>query len=262
MGLEKLYNYFMDEPCPETREWVFVYTPLPILLITAGYLYFILHAGPNYMKNRPPYKLRTFILIYDTIQILANLWFIKRHMDAGWLSAVTKFRITDCGLSLKTLLPFDPNFIDDVWWGLMLKLFDYIETCVFVLRKKQKQVSGLHIFHHVSNVTFVWYSLKYFLDVRVSYISLLNCIAHVIMYIYYFIAAWSPNLQQMISPLKPYVTRIQMVQFILMIVPLMQFPYCDGPKGMAILFIINLVVFLYLFYDFYKKTYTSKQKSD
>ncbi|XP_011705586.1 PREDICTED: elongation of very long chain fatty acids protein 4-like [Wasmannia auropunctata] len=97
-----------------------------------------------------------------------------------------------------------------IWWLLLLKLFDYVETCVFVLRKKQNQVSTLHVYHHVSNVTFGWFYLKYILDERATFISLVNCAVHVIMYIYYFLAAWNLEFQQMLSPIKPYITKLQM----------------------------------------------------
>jgi len=100
------------------------------------------------------------------------------------------------------------------WWLFFLKFFDYVETCVFVLRKKQNQISFLHVYHHVFNVLFGLYYLKYILDERGSFVSLLNCTVHVIMYMYYFIAAWSPELQQMIYPIKPFITKLQMASLI------------------------------------------------
>lgn len=103
------------------------------------------------------------------------------------------------------------QMFDLIWWLIFLKLFDYVETCVFVLRKKQNQVSALHVYHHVSNLIFLWYYLKYILDERATFITLMNCAVHVIMYMYYFIAALSSELQQMISPIKPFVTKLQMV---------------------------------------------------
>ncbi|XP_011860078.1 PREDICTED: elongation of very long chain fatty acids protein AAEL008004-like, partial [Vollenhovia emeryi] len=202
-----LTNYIFA--APETRDWLFISSPYPVLLITVGYLYFVLYAGPCYMKNRPPYKLRTFILIYNLFQILANLWLLKLHKDAGWFSRFTEFSIANCGNHYAGYLDA-PKIFSTLWWVYLLKLSDYIETCVFVLRKKQNQVSSLHTFHHVSTVTFSWFCLKYFLDVRASYFSLLNCFVHVIMYIYYFISAWSPNLQRIISPFKPLLTKLQM----------------------------------------------------
>ncbi|XP_011877346.1 PREDICTED: elongation of very long chain fatty acids protein AAEL008004-like isoform X2 [Vollenhovia emeryi] len=262
MDLVQTYNYLLTElSSPESRDWLFISSPYPVLLITVGYLYFVLYAGPCYMKNRPPYKLRTFILIYNLFQILANLWLLKLHKDAGWFSHFTEFSVANCGNHYASYLDA-PKVFSTLWWVYLLKLSDYIETCIFVLRKKQNQVSSLHTFHHVSNVTFAWFFLKYFLDVRASFFTLLNCFVHVIMYIYYFISAWSPNLQRTISPFKPLLTKLQMIQLLCMVLPLLQFSNCNVPKGFVAFFIINLIIFLYLFYDFYKKSYTSKQKNN
>ncbi|XP_024880985.1 elongation of very long chain fatty acids protein AAEL008004-like [Temnothorax curvispinosus] len=267
MGLGEIYNYlFVELSVPYTREWSLIATPYPLMLIIFMYIYFVLYAGPRYMKNRPPYELRTFILIYDVIQILANLWFVKEHISAGWSTDVAFngiFYMNHCVTHSKLPLNMIKLF-DMVWWLGFLKLFDFVETCIFVLRKKQNQVSGLHVYHHVSNLTFLWYYLKYSLDERATFISLFNCAVHVIMYIYYFIAGWSPDLQQLISPVKPFITKLQMVQFIVMIaviVPPILNPNCELQRGIAVIFIGNLLVFLYLFNDFYKKSYTSKQKN-
>ncbi|XP_018306257.1 elongation of very long chain fatty acids protein AAEL008004 [Mycetomoellerius zeteki] len=262
MSLGEMYHYlFVELSVEQTREWPFVSSLLPLMLITFGYMYFILYAGPRFMKDRPPYELRTFILIYDVIQILVNLWFVKKHLSYGWFS---EFSVIYAPSN-----PNSPNAIklfDLAWWLIFLKLFDYVETCVFVLRKKQNQVSGLHVYHHVCNVVFLWYYLKYILDERGTFIFLLNCAVHVIMYTYYFIAAWSSEFQQTISPIKPLITKLQIVQFIVIIMVLLQIlnPNCESPKGITSIFIGNLFIFLYLFYDFHKKSYTKlpKQKDN
>ncbi|XP_018316191.1 elongation of very long chain fatty acids protein AAEL008004 [Mycetomoellerius zeteki] len=262
MGLGEIYHYLFEELSVErTREWPFISSPYPLMLITFGYMYFVLYAGPRFMKDRSPYELKTFILIYDVIQILANLWFVQQHLSYGWFSEFTIICTTSNSNSPNAIKLFNI-----IWWLIFLKLFDYVETCIFVLRKKQNQVSGLHVYHHVSNLVFLWYYLKYILDERATFLSLFNCSVHVIMYIYYFIAAWSPKLQQMVSSIKPLVTKLQMVQFIVMIALLLQFlnPNCETPRGIVPIFIGNLFVFLYLFYDFHKKSYTKlpKQKNN
>ncbi|XP_011883080.1 PREDICTED: elongation of very long chain fatty acids protein AAEL008004-like [Vollenhovia emeryi] len=209
MGLFEIYNYWNTGLShPVSRDW-FVSSPFPLLLLTVGYLYFVLYAGPRYMKNRTPFKLRTVILIYDLIQILANLWLLKQQYEAGCFVILTEISVKNCWRQYASI--FDvPKLHIAGWYGLLLKIFDFIETCIFVLRKKQNQVSVLHVYHHISNVTFVWIALKYFMDVRTAYVTIVNCIVHVIMYMYYFISAWSPNLQRMMSPIKPFITILQM----------------------------------------------------
>ncbi|XP_018396097.1 PREDICTED: elongation of very long chain fatty acids protein AAEL008004-like [Cyphomyrmex costatus] len=258
MGLGEIYHYlFVELSVPRTREWLFISSPYPLMLITLGYVYFVLYAGPRFMKNRPPYELKNFILIYDAIQILANLWFVQKHVSYGWFSEFSILCSPPNSDSINAIKMFNL-----IWMLIFVKLFDYVETVVFVLRKKQNQVSGLHVYHHISNVIFIWYYLTYILDERATFISLLNCFVHVIMYIYYFIAAWSPKLQQMISPIKPFITKLQMVQFIVMIIVLLQFlsPNCVVPRGSVPIFIGNLFLFLYLFYNFHKENYTKSPK--
>ncbi|XP_011863246.1 PREDICTED: elongation of very long chain fatty acids protein AAEL008004-like [Vollenhovia emeryi] len=265
MVFVEIYNHlFVELSYSQTREWLFLSSPLPLLLITLAYLYFIYYAGPRYMKNRPPYKLRTVILIYDLIQILINLWSVKVHMSAGWSSALGEIRInSDCGKRYAAVLDANRLF-EASWWLIWIKLFDYIETCLFVLRKKQNQVSVLHVYHHISNVVTYWYYLKYVLDVRSTYIQWVNGSVHVVMYIHYFLSAWSPNVQRMVSSFKPILTIIQMVQFILLLLPVLVAIWynCKFQTAMVAFFVVNMIIFLYLFYDFYKKTYTPKKKSN
>ncbi|XP_011877824.1 PREDICTED: elongation of very long chain fatty acids protein AAEL008004-like [Vollenhovia emeryi] len=264
MGLLEIYNYLNRElSLPSSRDWLFVSSPFPLLLLTVGYLYFVLYAGPRYMKNRTPFKLRTVILIYDLIQILANLWLLKRQFEAGCFVFLTELTVKNCWTQYASIIDVSKLHITG-WYGLLLKMFDYIETCIFVLRKKQNQVSVLHVYHHMSNVGCVFFNLKYFMDVRTSYFAMVNCIVHVIMYMYYFISAWSPNLQRMMSPIKRFITILQMIQFVCFLYILLQFLTCEMPmpRGLVLLFTVNILIFLYLFYDFYKKSYTAKQKSN
>ncbi|XP_067214559.1 very long chain fatty acid elongase 1-like isoform X2 [Linepithema humile] len=206
------------------------------------------------MKNKPPYKLKTFILVYNIIQILANIWVVKEHISSGWFSKYTFL----CFIPHPTS-PSAIRLFNMMWWFLLLKFFDYFETCIFVLRKKQNQVSSLHVYHHVSNVAFAWYFLKYMLDERATFVTLINCSVHVIMYIYYFLAAWSSNLQKSLLPIKPYVTRIQLMQFfaILLLCTQVLSSSCEARENQQIIIIfnINILIFIYLFYNFYKKNY-------
>ncbi|GAB1861221.1 Elongation of very long chain fatty acids protein [Camponotus japonicus] len=245
--MEQIYNsynnLFIKSSDPLTREWPLISSPFPLMFIIFGYLYLVLYGGPRYMKDRPPYKLKTFILLYDLTQILANLWFVKEHIAFGWFS---KYNI----ICLQLPTPDSSNthrIINTIWWLFLLKIFDFVETCIFVLRKKQNQVSKLHVHHHVSNLVTGWLYLKYFPEERMTFISLLNCTVHVII--------------------------IQMIQFLAMIAYLLQAlnPVCEARlkyylfnyySSSVILSIFsgNLLLYLYLFYDFYKKNYTSTSK--
>lgn len=47
------------------------------------------------------------------------------------------------------------------FYGIMLRIIEFIETIIFVLRKKQNQVTFLHVYHHISTIIIFWVFLKY-----------------------------------------------------------------------------------------------------
>lgn len=48
-------------------------TPFLPILVIFSYLYFVLKCGPEYMKNRKPYQLKTVMIIYNGLQMIANI---------------------------------------------------------------------------------------------------------------------------------------------------------------------------------------------
>lgn len=98
-----------------------------------------------------------------------------------------------------------------LWWVFLLKIADCIETVIFVLRKKHNQVSVLHLYHHVSTIILIWMHVKYLAGEMTSFVTLLNCTVHIIMYNYYFLATFGPHVRAIIARTKRYVTIIQMV---------------------------------------------------
>ncbi|XP_014473601.1 PREDICTED: elongation of very long chain fatty acids protein AAEL008004-like [Dinoponera quadriceps] len=259
MVLEQFINYFLGDPDPKLREWPMMSSGYPLIIITLGYLYFIYIAGPRYMKDRPPYKLRTFILVYNIFQILANAWIVKEHIRGGWF--------TEYGFILAWKPDIDsPNaqvLTNAFWWLILLKFFDYVETCTYVLRKKQKQISILHVYHHISVVIILWTTFRYYWDTRFTFLPLINCSVHVLMYTYYLSAACGPKVQQIVAPFKRYMTEMQMVQLLFLLAYLLQVlhPSCDLPRGYRIVYALNgnVIIILFLFYNFYRESYVKKE---
>jgi len=101
--------------------------------------------------------------------------------------------------------------LEIIWWTLLLKIIDLSETIVFVLRKKDRQISFLHTYHHISTTTYLWLTLRYFIHSFNMIIIMLNSSVHIIMYSYYFLSTFGSNVQQRLLPFKKYITIIQMV---------------------------------------------------
>ncbi|XP_046492413.1 very long chain fatty acid elongase AAEL008004 [Neodiprion pinetum] len=260
MGLAETYYYYNDKIADSrTNDWWLISTPLPVMIIIASYLYFVLSCGPRYMRNTKPYFLRTFLTWYNIFQIIYNTWIIYKLITAGWLTHLT----VGCEPIDYSLDPMAVQQAEVTWWTMILKIIDLSETAVFVLRKKDRQISFLHLYHHVTTVLIIWISVKYFAGGMCTFPIMVNSMVHVIMYTYYMLTARGPRLRKIMSFIKPYITIIQMIQFCVLLVHASQAlsSSCDVSTTAAMVYIINLFINLFLFIHFYRKNYTSQKKT-
>ena len=62
---------------PRIKNWFLMGSLWPLLLLLFSYLYFVFQCGPRYMKNRPAYKLKTFIRLYNIFQVISNAYIVN-----------------------------------------------------------------------------------------------------------------------------------------------------------------------------------------
>lgn len=61
--------------------WLFMQSPLPVVVILVLYLWFVLSLGPNYMKNRKPFELKSALIIYNLYQVLFSIWLCSHALN-------------------------------------------------------------------------------------------------------------------------------------------------------------------------------------
>ncbi|XP_050542565.1 elongation of very long chain fatty acids protein-like [Daktulosphaira vitifoliae] len=239
-----------------TRDWPMMSTTAYPTLISLVYVFFIKVIGPKYMTNKKPYKLRKILMVYNIGQILACT-----YLSISFLKTNPKFGCDPLDLSND---PMSIHIASLVWWTKLLKLTEYIETVFFVLRKKQNQISALHIYHHVSTYMIIWMSTRINPGGVVRIPVILNCFVHMMMYFYYLLSSLGPKIQKKIEFYKKYITIIQMVQFCIIIVNSLFFfaPDCNVPNIYGYVFIPNVFLVFYMFYDFYNNAYSEKGAHD
>lgn len=147
-----------------------------------------------------------------------------------------------------------------VYYTFLLKIFEFLETIFFVLRKKNSQISNLHVYHHVSTAGLVYIGANYYGCELSRFSLMLNSFVHVVMYSYYILAQYKITLS-IAQVIKRYITVIQMVQFSLF---LFHAGYllshgCDPPIGLLITYISNVLLIFYMFYEFYQNAYHAKK---
>ncbi|RZF36661.1 hypothetical protein LSTR_LSTR012747 [Laodelphax striatellus] len=255
-GYNTLFNDMAD---PRVKDWTLMSDPGIVLLMTITYIYVVVSFGPRYMQNRKAFDLRKIIIGYNAFQVVANSLIFYKILSSGWTTTLS----LGCEPIDYSDGPNAVSLVEGFWWCFMLKSVELIETVFFILRKKQNQVSFLHVYHHASTLLFVWVATKYVGGGMTTFCVLVNSIIHVAMYTYYLLAALgNQTIQNAISKWKKYLTTAQMVQFVIVVAHQMQAlsPKCQVPKGLLLLFIPNVLLVFALFYDFYRKAYKKKTK--
>lgn len=149
------------------------------------------------------------------------------------------------------------------WWYFFSKFTEFFDTFFFLMRKRYDQISTLHVIHHGIMPVSVWWGVKFTPGGHSSFFGFLNTFVHIIMYTYYMLAAMGPHMQKYLW-WKKYLTVLQMVQFILVMVHAFQLLFkndCNYPVGFAYFIGAHAIMFYFLFSNFYKEAYMMKKVS-
>jgi len=233
-----------------------------ICAIIGFYLLFALVIGPKVMANRKPFDLRRPILIYNIVMVVINLYFFFASIIAyEFGTALLNFKYPTH--DMQEMSPEDHRRLTFVYWYLMSKIIDLMDTVFFVLRKKWSQVSALHIYHHSSVPFCVWLAVNYAPTAGVNGIfPIFNSAVHVLMYTYYALSAFGPSVQKYLW-WKRYITMVQLAQFVIFFAYALT--YLIKQKGWPYFLIATSVaqppLYLFMFTSFYLNTYCNT-KSD
>ncbi|XP_047535906.1 elongation of very long chain fatty acids protein AAEL008004-like [Vanessa atalanta] len=253
--LASYYNLvFYERSDPRVKDWLLMTSPKPLLIIISGYLFLIKFVLPKFMQDRKSYDLRNFIKWYNVLQIISNAVVSWGIMTSGW---TTTYHF-GCMLPDYSMNPEALRMLRFLWWTLILKLIELVETAFFLLRKKEKQASFLHIYHHVSSLILIWAAVKYVGGGISSFSPMLNNAVHVVMYTYYLLSSeGSPTVKGLLIKYKKWITVMQMIQFTVMLVYSSQvfLPSCPAPLGITFMYFPNVIFVYYMFYKFFKKNY-------
>jgi GNS1/SUR4 family len=95
-------------------------------------------------------------------------------------------------------------------------------------------------------------------------LGVVNCIVHSVMYFYYFLTAFKPELKQSIW-WKKHITQIQLLQFSILVVNFTRACFaenCNFPKFFSWVMLLQNTFMLFIFSDFYIKVYLKKGKKN
>jgi elongation of very long chain fatty acids protein 4 len=146
-----------------------------------------------------------------------------------------------------------------IWIFYMSKSYEFFDTFIMIINGKWKQVSFLHVYHH-STIFAIWWMIARFAPGGDCYFCvILNSFVHVVMYAYYFFTSIGWNF---IRVVKPYITSLQMTQFMAMTVQsLYDYMYPPVyPRNIVILLGGYMLTLLTLFGNFFIQSYLKPKK--
>jgi len=141
--IRQFEDYFVKNGDARVESWPLMSSIYPTLALVAAYIYWVKIAGPKYMKDRKPFDLKSILIVYNLFQVIFSTW-----MFVGSLVYGHEYFFT-----LKCM-PFEKTSARSLqlaavsWWYYFSKFTEFLDTIFFVLRKKDSQVSVLHVIHH------------------------------------------------------------------------------------------------------------------
>ncbi|KAK7197865.1 fatty acid elongase [Novymonas esmeraldas] len=192
-----------------------------------------------FMRNRPAYSLKYPMMVYNVVQVTLSL------VMAIQLAPFLAMRV----------FHLNGGFTGDIEFWIAVhyatKFVDMFDTFFMVLRKKEEQLSFLHVYHHLT-IGFIWGLLLHhgIANGTAFFGAWINSAVHALMYTHYLYTSLGFT-----NPLKKYLTQVQMLQFALCILHAVLAVAVDSqiPKPWAVLQLCYHMSLLYLFLQFYRK---------
>ncbi|GFQ71963.1 elongation of very long chain fatty acids protein 1 [Trichonephila clavata] len=199
---------------PNIKEKSMVKNQYVFLAIISSYVLFTKWLGPRFMKNRKPFQLKELMIGYNFILSTVNC-----YIAINYTRVIKSYWKDRCGF--KGSPAYDRYMKEEAllfWVMYLVKYVELLDTVIFVFRKKYQQISFLHVFHHavVVSVFFTALHHDYHIGFEFFLIGCINGFIHVIMYLYYALAALGPHMQKYLW-WKKYLTVMQIIQFIILI---------------------------------------------
>lgn len=251
------YDNLMSKADPRVENLPLMDSPFPHTVIMVLYL-MVIKLGPSWMKHKNAYELRTAMVIYNFSIVFWTVYMLYEFLASGWLTGYSLgCQPVDYSNSESALRMLKISYV-----FFISKLVELSDTVFFILRKKQNQVSFLHVFHHCAMPICWWWGVKFVPGGAGTFHGLLNCIVHITMYTYYGLSALGPAMQKYLF-WKSYITKLQLVQFVLIYVHMAQYFFisCDYPVFFVVAISSYALIFLVLFANFYRQAYRNKSGS-
>ncbi|XP_043919747.1 elongation of very long chain fatty acids protein 7 isoform X1 [Protopterus annectens] len=199
------YDEWIKDADPRVEDWLLMSSPLPQTIVIGAYLYFVVSLGPKLMENRKPFDLKQIMVVYNFGIVIFSVYMAYEFLMSGWATGYS-YR---CDLVDYSRSPQALRMAWTCWLYYFSKFIELLDTIFFVLRKKNSQITFLHVLHHTIMPWTWWFGVKFAAGGLGTFHALINCGVHVFMYSYYGMSAMGPAYQKYLW-WKKYMTSVQL----------------------------------------------------
>ncbi|KAN0008617.1 hypothetical protein ACTFIU_009342 [Dictyostelium citrinum] len=249
--LSERYDYYLTLRDERVLNWPLINRPHEMIYLVIGY-YAIIFFGQKIMKKQKPFELKYPLIIHNVVCTLLSLYMTieiaYQAYSNNYSLMCNPIDYSEKGLGMAKVL----------WLFYFSKFIEFMDTFFMVLRKKDNQITALHVYHH-GTMPMLWILGIWYAAGGDSYLSaLINSFIHTIMYSYYTLSLFGYNIWW-----KKYLTQMQLIQFAFNLISSILAIYydCKFIRWMHWGMIIYMISFLFLFGAFYKKSYSQPKKS-
>ena len=152
------YNQILSHGDPRVSEWAMMASPMPTFSIVALYL-LVIHYGQKIMAHRSSgFEIRSLMVLYNTIMVCFSLYLVYEFSVAGWIFGGYTL---GCQPVDRSMNPQALRMARACWLFYITKLIELVDTVFFVLRRKFKLITFLHVFHHSFTAISWWVGAKF-----------------------------------------------------------------------------------------------------
>lgn len=156
----------------------------------------------------------------------------------------------------------DLNLIHEISWiFVVLRILQLSETVFFVLRKKQHQITFLHVYHQITSILVFWSFLKFSGGIMEVYMILVSEIAQIIKYSYFLLSLYTnvTRIYIFLKRIKPALVLLQIFQLLFNLIQSIVAVRedCNASKVFH-LQIFNIIVLIILYIQFFIKNYLKR----
>jgi GNS1/SUR4 family len=229
--------------------------------IALAYFAFVV-IGSAVMKqaNLPamdPYPIK---FAYNVSQIMLCAYMT---IEAFLLAYRNGYSVTPCVEYNRT----NPPLANLLWLFYISKIWDFWDTIFIVLGKKWRQLSFLHVYHHLTIFMFYWLNSHVNYDGDIYLTIVLNGFIHTVMYTYYFVCMHTKDPATGKSlPVwwKSSLTSLQLVQFVTMMsqgVYLLATRCKNTSLRVVATYVVYILSLFILFAQFFMQSYVKPKKN-